>query len=139
MEISEGKILEALSKIQVVGVVVSERAWMSDPAHYSSRQADFYYPMFTSASVFIPPNPKVAMHQKYFLGIGDSRPGRKGANTSVILGSFNATENAKRNLESVLYLPSAQWALTEQIHSDFYACQGLSVGWKKYLERVRPI
>lgn len=145
-ELTEQLVLEALSRIENVFLVVNAFGWMSKPEKSSHRHKleamKYWYPRIGESMgwvkdgdgyvvrkkcgirVFNNGDPMISMHEKWMFDRGSG---------SAIYGSFNMTENAKRNIESVLCLSSLADNHIQSFWSDFGWLEKRSVPWSQFL------
>ena len=145
-ELTEQLVLEALSRIENVFLIVNAFGWMSTPEKRSQRHKleamKYWYPRIGESvgwikdgdgyvvqkkcgvRVFNSGNTMISMHEKWMFDRGSG---------SAIYGSFNMTENAKRNIESVLCLSSLDGSHIQSFWSDFGWLEKRSVPWAEFL------
>lgn len=128
-EASDGSILQLLAEEANTRLIVSAKEWMNDPNHYSGKLVHHWYPKMEGVYVWHPEDKKILMHQKYLYGFD-------GFNTSLIMGSFNITENAKRSMESVLFIRKCSFSLAKDIETDFMINSRHCKIWDQYLAEV---
>ena len=135
-EVSDGSILELLAERQAT-LIVNAKPWMHDPTHYSGKQVQYWYPKMRAVYVFNSPDPMIAMYQKYLSGTKYifKKEGGYRTNESLIMGSFNLTENAKRSIESVLYVRKVSHNLSMQVSHDRVVIERHCISWEEFIEK----
>ena len=137
MECTDQKILELIAKCERVEMLVEAKKRLWDKNEKKAIVREIYDEICQESTVDSPKNVYLFetkddyefMHCKWMLGRG-----KKFAERSLILGSFNFTDNAKSNIECALFFPRISYDFSRRLLNDFalLAEHSQTTHWRDY-------
>ena len=122
-DLSDLVILEKLLDIDYLELIVDVRGWLKEEKpgkSYRTDRAKYLEEIDKGAnrwlSFYDHPDDYGSMHQKWVMGHAKPELNRE---KTLIYGSYNFSDNAKKNIESALFFPLLTPGLHAQFRSDF--------------------
>jgi hypothetical protein len=135
-ELHEQVILEKLANLDNVAIIVDEKEWFKNPKTDAEKArhdvTHYWYPRIgrkifrgkeCGIRVFSYPDRYVSMHEKWLAN-----------KNSLVFGSFNASENAKRNIESIIVMNDVPPEHRRFMVRNYEWLRSRSIPWSLYLK-----